>query len=78
MGIVDVVSGKYGDYGKILDMAIKEVLVKALHISKPIFSVYSKTYEGTIQREGCIVKNLLNLMITNMGEDERKVSITQN
>lgn len=77
MGIVDVISGKYGDYGKILDVTIKEVLVKALHISKPIFSADSKTYEGAIQREGWITENLLNSMITNMGEDERKAFTKQ-
>ncbi len=76
MGIVDVVSGKYG-YGKILDVTIKEVLVKALHVSKPIFSTDSKTYEGAIQREGWIAENLLNSMITNMGEDERKAFTKQ-
>lgn len=76
-GIVDVVSGKYGNYGKMLDMAIKEVLVKTLHISKPIFSADSKTYEGAIQREGWITENLLNSMITNMGEDERKAFTKQ-
>lgn len=76
-GIVDVVSGKYGNYGKMLDMAIKEVLVKAFHVSKPIFSSDSKTYEGAVQREGWIAENLLNSMITNMGEDERKAFTKQ-
>ena len=60
-----------------LDMAIKEVLVKALHVSKPIFSTDSKTYEGAVQREGWIAENFLNSMITNMGEDERKAFTKQ-
>lgn len=50
-GIVDVVSGKYGNYGKMLDMAIKEVLVKAFHVSKPIFSVTAKLMKAQFKEK---------------------------
>lgn len=76
MGIVDIISGKF-EYGKMLDTAIKDVLVKSLHISKPIFSSDSNSYEGAIQREGWIAETLLNSMIMNMGEDERREFMKQ-
>lgn len=72
MGISDVIKGKFDNYGKILDSIIKDVLVKSLKLSKPIFSSDSSSYEGAIQREEWITENLLNSMIVELNEDKRK------
>lgn len=70
--IGDIFKGIYDNYGKQLDIIIKEIFVKALKTQKPIFSQSQETSTGVIQRERWIVEKLIDMIIVNMDEDSRK------
>ena len=71
-GFKDIMRDISDNYGKQLDVTIKEVLVKSFKISKPSFSEDKDTVDGAVEREEWITEKLLNSMVTGMDEDARK------
>jgi uncharacterized protein YaaW (UPF0174 family) len=72
-GFADTVVKDISDnYGKQLDVTIKDVLVKSLKTPKPMFSKDAGTVEGAIQRERWIAEKLMDSLITDMDEDVKR------
>jgi len=76
-GFVDTVTSTQYNYGKQLDIVINKILVKSLKVSKPFFSKAADTYEGAVQREKWIVQKLMDSIIDNMDENEKKEFVKQ-
>jgi len=72
LGIMDALDDISCNYGKQLDVTIKEVLVESLKVTKPMFSKDVNTVEGAIQRERWITEKLMDSLITNMDDDYKK------
>lgn len=71
-GFMDCINDITDNYGKQLDLTIKEVIVKSLKIPMPIFSKNTNFFAGVVQRETWIVEQLMNSIIIDMGEDRRR------
>jgi hypothetical protein len=72
LGIMDAIKGIDREYANQLDIVINKVLVKSLHVAKPIFSKSTNSIAGAIQREGWIVEKLMDSVIVSMDEDARQ------
>lgn len=72
IGFRDALKGISRNYGKQLDITIKEVLVKSLKVPRPIFSKGADSEEGAIQRERWITEKLMDSFIMSMDEDARR------
>jgi len=76
-GFMDYVLGRNLNYGKQLDIAINDYLVKAFNIDKPTFTNSLDTIEGAMQRETWIMKCFLSVLVSSMSENERYEIIIQ-
>jgi uncharacterized protein YaaW (UPF0174 family) len=76
-GVMDVFKNISNNYGKQLDIIIKDVLVKSLKTTKPMFSKDINTVEGTLQREGWIAEKLMDSLILNIDDDAKKEIVKQ-
>jgi hypothetical protein len=70
-GFVDSLRGSYRNYGRQLDFTIKDILVKNFKVKKPMFTRDAGSIGGAIQRENWITENMLDILISNMTEEER-------
>lgn len=71
-GVSDFVKNVPYNYGKQLDIAIKDVLIKALKSTKPMFTQKADSIDGAIQREKWITEKLMDSIINNMDEDAKQ------
>jgi hypothetical protein len=70
-GFMDSITGRDLNYGKQLDLVIKDVLVKAFKVPMPKFSQKADTLEGAIQRETWIVEMFTFQFLSLLHEDDQ-------
>jgi len=71
IGFVDMLTNRNFNYGKQLDVAIKDYVAKSLKLPKPKFTNDPNTVEGAIEREKWITEKFVENFVSSMTEKER-------